>query len=136
MLDERRGATRLQVQKEQLSFEKIPAVVVARADCKEREPGVESHGVHGIARTEKRSAGQIIGAVDTNRRSTTELVHARHCQQATVLVINGEDGITDLGEGTVTEDSVDAERDGHGGDLLSGQKLREATDFKKPHRRT
>ncbi|MBB4790503.1 hypothetical protein [Streptomyces nodosus] len=92
---------------------------------------MESHRVYGIASMEKGSAGQIIGAVDTDRRSTAELVQARHrymrachCQQATALVVDGgEDGITDLGEGTVTEDSVDAERDGHRGDLLSGQQL-------------
>ncbi|MGW1729230.1 Imm32 family immunity protein [Streptomyces sp. NPDC002306] len=45
-------------------------------------------------------------------------MRACHCQQAAVLVVDGEDGITDLGEGTVTEDAVDAQRDGHGGDLL------------------
>lgn len=79
MFDERRGAARLHVQKEQFPFEKVAAVVVARADCKERERGVESHRVHGIPRMEKGSAGQIFGAVDTNWRSTAELVHARHC---------------------------------------------------------
>ncbi|MFD7962935.1 hypothetical protein ACFV5J_19215 [Streptomyces zaomyceticus] len=70
---------------------------------------------------EKGSADQITGAVDTHRRRTTELVHARHChvrschrQETTDHVVDGEDGITDLGEGTVTEDSVDAERVGHG----------------------
>nr|WP_168506073.1 hypothetical protein [Streptomyces sp. S1D4-11]QIY94022.1 hypothetical protein HEP87_08105 [Streptomyces sp. S1D4-11] len=104
---------------------------------------MEGHCVYGVARTEKGSAGQIIGAVDTNRRSAAELVHARHrrvctryCQQAATLVVNSEGGIANLGEGTVTEDSVDVERDGHGDDLLNGRRLREATNFKKLNRRT
>ncbi|MFD9051899.1 hypothetical protein [Streptomyces zaomyceticus] len=87
---------------------------------------------------EKGSADQITGAVDTNGRSDAELVHSRdrhvssrHREQTAAHVVDGENGITDLGEGTVTEDSVDAERVGHGGDLLSGQYLREATDQQK-----
>ncbi|MFD9270691.1 hypothetical protein ACFWB1_21430 [Streptomyces goshikiensis] len=38
--------------------------------------------------------------------------------------------------GSSTARTGSPERDGHGRDLLSGQKLREATDFKKPDRRT
>ncbi|WP_329537728.1 hypothetical protein OG568_56375 (plasmid) [Streptomyces sp. NBC_01450] len=98
---------------------------------------MEGHRVHWVARTEKGTAGQVIGAVDTNRRSTAELVHARHCQQAATLVNDSEGGITDLGEGTVTEDSVDAERSGHeDDDLLNDRRPREATSFKKLNRRT
>lgn len=88
--------------------------------------------MHRIVRTEKGAAGQIIGAADTNWRSAAELVRARHCQQAATIVGDGEGGVTDFGEGTATEDPVNTERDGHAGDLLNAQRLRETLRRRLP----
>jgi hypothetical protein len=98
--------------------------------------------MYGIPRAQKGPADQTIGVVDTDRCNAAEVgyarhrhVRTRHCRQAAALVIDGEDWITDLGEGSVTEDSIDAERGGHGSDLRSGGKLREATGVEKLNRR-
>ncbi|MFD5211535.1 hypothetical protein ACFWNF_31920 [Streptomyces anulatus] len=98
---------------------------------------MESHGMYGVPRTEKGSASQIVGVVDTDRCNAAEVADARHrhvcachCQQAAALVVDGEGWITNLGEGSVTEESIDAERS-HGSDLLNGEKLREATGVQK-----
>ncbi|MFF5667899.1 hypothetical protein ACFY7F_34495 [Streptomyces griseofuscus] len=143
MLDERCALACYQVQKEQFPFEEVTAVVVACTDGKQGEPGMESHGMYGIPRTEKGPASQILGVVDTARCNAAEVGDARHrhvcachCQQAAALVVDGEGWITNLGEGAVAEEPIDAERDGHGSDLLSGEKLREATGVQKLNRRT
>ncbi|MER7812676.1 hypothetical protein [Streptomyces sp900116325] len=79
---------------------------------------------------EKGAASQIVRAVDTNRGYTAELgnashchVRARHCQEVATLVTDGENGITDLGKGTVTENSVYAQRCGHDDDHLKAGKV-------------
>lgn len=66
--------------------------------------------------------------MDTDRCDTAELLHARHRpararhrRQAVILVADGEDGIADLGEGTVAEDTVDAETGRHADDFLQGR---------------
>ncbi len=122
MLDERGERARPQVQQEQLPLEEVAAVVAARADDEEGKRGVEGHRMHGVARTMKGSAGQIVGAVDADRRGAAGLVRACHRQQSATLVGDGEYGITGLGEGTVTEDPVDTE--GHAGDLLNDHRGR------------
>ncbi|MFQ6394312.1 hypothetical protein ACLMAJ_12720 [Nocardia sp. KC 131] len=111
VLDERLGYACLQVLQEQFSFEEVAAVVATRADCEEGKAGMESYGVHGVARTEQGAAGQAIAVVHTDRR-TTGLVCTGHCQQVLTLVVDGQGRITDLSEGTVLEDPVNFE---HGG---------------------
>ncbi|GID93806.1 hypothetical protein Adi01nite_32180 [Amorphoplanes digitatis] len=44
---------------------------------------------------------------------------ARYCQQATPVVGDGEDGLTDLGERTIPEDTADTQRKRHAGDHLN-----------------
>lgn len=52
------------------------AVIAARVGDEEGQRGMEGHCEYGVAPTEKGSAGQIIGAVDTNRRSAAQLARA------------------------------------------------------------
>jgi hypothetical protein len=79
---------------------------------------VEGHRVHGVARTQKSAAGQVTDVVDTYR-CHAELVGSRHYEQATTFGGDGEGGLTDLGEGSVTDNSVDTQRNGHANELLN-----------------
>jgi hypothetical protein len=73
---------------------------------------VEGHGVHWVARPDKSAAAQIRDVVDTYRRSA-ELPGTRHCEQTTAIVGDREGGLSDLGEGPVTEQSIDTQRTVH-----------------------
>lgn len=114
---------------QQLTFERVAAVVAPRTNGQQGKNRVEGERPNGVPRPDQVPTPQPILLVDTNpvprptgvRGPTATPLDMpevpTHSDRPGALVNDGQSGFSDLGEGAVTEHASDYRYEGHAGFL-------------------